>query len=89
VYVKGTLLYDYGSYPYRYNLAKYDAIMVAEWATSDRYLSQKGPIIYLGSPAIANYPMYFYLPHVQKSWLNALRNKIIDSDQYAVFLLKS
>jgi len=25
---------------------------------------------------------------VQKSWLNVLRNKIIDSDQYAVFLLK-
>ncbi len=89
VYVKGTLLYDYGSYPYRYNLAKYDAIMVVEWATSDRYLSQEGPIFYLGSPAIANYPMYFYLPHVQKSWLNVLRNKIIDSDQYAVFLLKS
>jgi len=89
VYVKGTLLYDYGSHPYRYNLAKYDAIMVAEWATSDRYLSLKGPIFYLGSPAIANYPMYFYLPHVQKSWLNVLRNKIIDSDQYAVFLLKS
>ncbi len=88
VYAGGTLFYDYGSYPYRYNLAKYDAIMVAEWATSDRYLSQKGPIFYIGSPAIANYPMYYYLPHVQKSWINVLRNKIIDSGQYAVFLLK-
>ncbi len=89
VHVKGTLLYDYGSYPYRYYLAKYDTIMVAEWATSDRYLSQKGPIFYLGSPAIANYPMYFYLPHVQKSWLDVLKNRIIDSGQYAVYLLKS
>jgi len=89
VYVKGTLLYDYGSYSFSASLAKYNAIMTSEWATSDKYLSQKGPIFYLGSPAIANYPMYFYLPHVQKSWLNVLRNKIIDSDQYAVFLLKS
>jgi hypothetical protein len=89
VYVKGTLLYDYGSYPFSANLAKYNAIITSEWATSDRYLSQKGPIFYLGSPAIANYPMYFYLPHVQKSWLNVLRNKIIDSGQYAVFLLES
>jgi hypothetical protein len=89
VYVQGTLLYDYGSYPFSASLAKYNAIMTSEWATSDKYLSQKGPIFYLGSPAIANYPMYFYLPHVQKSWLNVLRNKIIDSGQYAVFLLKS
>ena len=88
VYAGGTLFYDYGSYPYRHNFAKYDAIMVAEWATSDRYLSQEGPIFYIGSPAIANYPMYYYLPHVQKSWINVLRNKIIDSGQYAVFLLK-
>ena len=88
VYAGGTLFYDYGSYPYRYNLVKYDAIMVAEWATSDRYLSQKGPIFYIGSSAIANYPMYYYLPHVQKSWIDVLRNKIIDSGQYAVFLLK-
>ena len=89
VYVKGTLLYDYGSYSFSANLAKYNAIMTSEWATSDKYLSQKGSIFYLGSPAIANYTMYFYLPHVQKSWLNVLRNKIIDSGQYAVFLLKS
>jgi len=89
VYVKGTLLYDYGSYSFSANLAKYNAIMTSEWATSDKYLSKEGPIFYLGSPAIANYPMYFYLPHVQKSWLNVLRNKIIDSGQYAVFLLKS
>jgi len=89
VYVKGTLLYDYGSYSFSASLAKYNATMTSEWATSDKYLSQKGPIFYLGSPVIANYPMYFYLPHVQKSWLNALRNKIIDSGQYAVFLLKS
>jgi hypothetical protein len=88
VYVKGTLLYDYGSYFFSANLAKYNAIMTSEWATSDKYLSQKGPIFYLGSPAIANYPMYFYLPHVQKTWLNVLKNKIIDSGQYAVFLLK-
>jgi hypothetical protein len=32
--------------------------------------------------------MYYYLPHVQKSWIDVLRNKIIDSGQYAVFLLK-
>jgi len=89
VYVKGTLLYDYGSYPFRANLAKYNAIMTSEWATSDKYLSRKEPIFYLGSPAIAYYPMYFYLPHVQKSWLDVLRNKIIDSGQNAVFLLKS
>lgn len=89
VYVKGTLLYDYGSYSFRASLAKYNAIMTSEWATSDKYLSQEGPIYYLGSPAIANYPMYFYLPHVQKSWLNVLKNRIIDSGQYAVYLLKS
>ncbi len=89
VYVNGTLLYDYGSYPFSANLDKYNAIMTSEWATSDKYLFQKGPIFYLGSPTIANYPMYFYLPHVQKSWLDVLRNKIIDSGQYAVFLLKS
>jgi len=88
VYVKGTLLYDYGSYPFRAYLATYNATMTAEWVPSSNYLSQKGPIFYLGSPDIANRPMYFYLPHVQKSWLNVLRNKIIDSDQYAVFLLK-
>jgi len=89
VYVKGTLHYDYGSYSFRASLAKYNAIMTSEWATSDKYLSQEGPIIYLGSPAIANYPMYFYLPHVQTSWLNVLKNRIIDSGQYAVYLLKS
>jgi hypothetical protein len=88
VYVKGTLLYDYGSYPFSAYLATYNATMTAEWALSSNYLSQKGPIFYLGSPDIANRPMYFYLPHVQKSWLNVLRNKIIDSGQYAVFLLK-
>jgi hypothetical protein len=88
VYVKGTLLYDYGSFPFSAYLATYKATMTAEWASSSNYLSQKGPIFYLGSPDIANRPMYFYLPHVQKSWLNVLRNKIIDSDQYAVFLLK-
>jgi hypothetical protein len=88
VYVKGTLLYDYGSYSFRAYLATYNATMTAEWAPSSNYLSQKGPIFYLGSPDIAIRPMYFYLPHVQKSWLNVLRNKIIDSGQYAVFLLK-
>jgi hypothetical protein len=88
VYVNGTLLYDYGSYFFSAYLATYKAIMTAEWGTSSYYLSLKGPIFYLGSPDIANRPMYFYLPYVQKSWLNVLRNKIIDSDQYAVFLLK-
>jgi len=88
VYVKGTLLYDYGSLPFKAYLATYKATMTVEWAPSSNYLSQTGPIFYLGSPDIANRPMYFYLPHVQKSWLNVLRNKIIDSDQYAVFLLK-
>ena len=88
VYVKGTLLYDYGSSPFSAYLATYKATMTAEWVPSSNYLSQKGPIFYLGSPDIANRPMYFYLPHVQRSWLSVLRNKIIDSDQYAVFLLK-
>jgi hypothetical protein len=88
VYVNGTLLYDYGSYPFSPYLAVYNATMTVEWAKSYEYLSQKGPIFYLGSPAIASRPMYFYLPYVQKSWLNVLRNKIIDSGQYAVFLLK-
>jgi hypothetical protein len=88
VYVKGTLLYDYGSFPFSAYLATYKATMTAEWASSSIYLSQKGPIFYLGSPDIANRPMYFYLPHVQKSWLNVMKNKIIDSDRYAVYLLK-
>jgi hypothetical protein len=88
VYVKGILLNDYGSYPFGASLAKYNAIMTSEWATPDKYLSKIGPIFYLGSSAIANYSAYYYLPHVQKSWLNVLSNKIIDSGQYAVFLLK-
>jgi|GEM_PF-4454436 len=89
MFTDGTLLYDYGSYSYSALIRPYgNSIMVAEWASADRYLSMERPIYYIGSENITTLRMFYYLPHVQRSWQLVLKNKIIDAGTYCVFILR-